>query len=59
MKSNVLMSKLIPSRFASIAILVTLLSLAGRAHAVTDEAEFNRRATATAQILAGITPSPI
>jgi hypothetical protein len=44
------------SRVASIAIL--LLSLAPCVHAV-GEIDFNRRATATAQILAGITPNPI
>ena len=41
------------------AILLALLSLAGRVHALGGEIEFNRRATATAQILAGITPNPI
>ena len=47
------------SRLSLIAILPALLSLAARGHAVGGEVEFNRRATATAQILAGITPNPI
>jgi len=49
----------IATRLASMAILLALLSLAGRVHALGGEIEFNRRATATAQILAGITPNPI
>jgi hypothetical protein len=46
-------------RIASTGIVIALLSLAARVHAVGGEAEFNRRATATAQILAGIMPNPI
>jgi hypothetical protein len=53
------MTKLAASRFASIAILLALLSLTASVEAVGGEMEFNRRATATAQILAGIMPNPV
>jgi hypothetical protein len=53
------MNKLAASRFASIAILLALLSLTASVEAVGGEMEFNRRATATAQILAGIMPNPV
>jgi len=46
-------------RFIAIAAVV-VLSSAGQALANSgDSMEFNRRATATAQILAGITPNPL
>jgi hypothetical protein len=53
------MTKLAAPRFASIAILLALLSLTASVEAVGGEMEFNRRATATAQILAGIMPNPV
>jgi hypothetical protein len=59
MKLQVLMSSSSALRIASTGIVIALLSLAARVHAVGGEAEFNRRATATAQILAGIMPNPI
>ena len=46
-------------RLTSIAVFLGLLGLAARVYAVGGEIEYNRRATATAQILAGIMPNPI
>jgi hypothetical protein len=46
-------------RLASILILLAFLAIAPGASVVASELEYNRRATATAQILAGITPNPI
>ena len=51
-----------PCHVRFFALLLALgwvfLSLAGRLYAASGEIAFNRRATATAQILAGITPNP-
>jgi hypothetical protein len=46
-------------KLASAVILLAVLCLATRAGAAVNEAEFNRRATATAQILGGIVANPI
>jgi hypothetical protein len=59
MKLQLFMFNSLALRLALIPILLALLSLAARVHAVGNEVEFNRRATATAQILAGIAPNPI
>ena len=59
MNSWIFIYYLSTSRLTSIAIFLGLLCLAARVHAVGGEIEYNRRATATAQILAGITPNPI
>jgi hypothetical protein len=49
-----------PARGAIFITMAVVLSSAGRALATPgDNVEFNRRATATAQILAGITPNPL
>jgi hypothetical protein len=53
------MGSLTASYFASIAMVLALLSSAASVNAVGGEMEFNRRATATAQILAGIMPNPV
>jgi hypothetical protein len=45
-------------RALSLALAWGFLSVADPLYAVPTEADFNRRATATAQILAGITPNP-
>ncbi len=59
MKLQLFMFNSLALRLVLIPILLALLSLAARVHAVGNEVEFNRRATATAQILAGIAPNPI
>lgn len=41
-----------------IVVILALLPITATAWATTENMEFNRRATATAQILAGITPNP-
>jgi hypothetical protein len=42
----------------TIAVTIGFVSMPARVYAVGDTIDFNRRATATAQILAGITPNP-
>ena len=41
-----------------VAVMAALLLFGSQAGSATNEPEFNRRATATAQLLAGITPNP-
>ncbi|MBM2804557.1 MAG: hypothetical protein HW419_2450 [Deltaproteobacteria bacterium] len=41
-----------------VGVIAALLLFGSEARSVTNEPEFNRRATATAQLLAGITPNP-
>ena len=47
------------SVFSFIASVALLLAFVTRVHALGGEIEYNRRATATAQILAGITPNSL
>ena len=48
------------SQVTAFTVALVILSLLGQVRTTSaDNAEFNRRATATAQILAGITPNPL
>lgn len=57
-KSHLFIGRFI-SPAAFLAVILILPNIAGRVQAAPTEGEYNRRATATAQILAGITPNPI
>lgn len=54
---DLLFNRILPSALM-VALACVFLSLGKPVYAVPGEMEFNRRATATAQILAGITPNP-
>lgn len=56
--NDVMIRSLVNSRLAALLFLAFLAALFPATTARADYGDFNRRATATAQILAGITPNP-